>query len=167
MAKIKNVHEPRQIELEIDLIKNKQFIYDKDQADYLNWIPCKVKLTAEGKLYTFQDIITLSLEGLKNFLMIAQELEIENNSIPRKIENSEKFKTFEYYATEGEFIIEFKNIAEEDEELVLIVLWMHMGVCSPTSHAYFKGFRFWVSFKELEIFFMEIKKELYDLISNS
>lgn len=167
MAKINNFHEPHQIIFEINLINNGQFIYDKKQADYLNWIPCRVKLTAEEKVYTFQDIITLSLEGLKNFLMIFQELQNENNSIPKKLENSEKYKTYEYYATEGEFIIEFKNIADNyDGDLVMVVLWMHMGACSPTSQAYFQGFRFWVSFRELEIFFMEINEQLCGLMDN-
>lgn len=166
MPKIKNIHMPHQITLRFDLVKNDSFIYNKENEDYLNWIPCDIKVLVEDKIYDFEYIPTLSLEGLKNLIKICDDLIIEKNTTMKQ-EDLDTYKNFEYYSTEGEFIISFRNIEDEDEEpIVETAIWINMAACIGSSDGYFTGFRFWVSLRELEAFFKEIKKQLSNLINN-
>ncbi len=54
MPKIKNSYISKKITLEMNLVRNKSLIYEKDQADYLNWFPMVLSLQVEDEIYTFE-----------------------------------------------------------------------------------------------------------------
>lgn len=159
MPKITNVHAPQQIIFQLDLMNSEGFSYDASWEDYLNWIPCNIKLFEGNEAYTFLMPPTLSIEGLKNFFQRFDSLiqEKENEKDPNK------FINFEYYATEGEFIISFRNSSEREKPMVGMVVWFNMAACPGIADGYYKGFYFWVYLDDLKLFFSEIKKQLYYL----
>lgn len=65
MPKIKNYYEEPVIELNLNLYEE-GMIYEKEQEDYLNWIPYKLELTV-GKDKHVIDGISFGLQGLKIF----------------------------------------------------------------------------------------------------
>ena len=163
MPKITNLW-GKQITFQFDLINTESFIYDKNNEDYLNWIPCDIKLFEGEEMYTFIHHPTLSIEGLKNFFQRFNSLmqERENNPDPY----SERY--FEYCATEGEFIISFRNGSDEgDQAIVEMLILFNIAACPGISHGYFKGFSFSVDLNELKMFFDEIKKQLYYLTNGN
>lgn len=166
MAVIKNFHSPQQIVFSLELIKSKNLVYEKDQADYLNWFPCDFRLYVENKLYSFFECPILSLEGLKNLLKIFGDIVEEKEVFFRSVNSNIEFKTFEYCATEGEFTIIFKNTNDEyEEEIVETTLWLNAAYYAGDSVGYYQGFRFFVSLKDLKIFGINIQNQLDELIN--
>lgn len=66
MPKIKSYYYKPSIELVLNLYEE-GLIYEKEQEDYLNWIPYKLELAVEKDKHVI-DGISFSLEGLKCFI---------------------------------------------------------------------------------------------------
>lgn len=169
MPRIKNYYNPSQIELEMNLLKNKIFYFETDSEDYLKWVPCELKLVVENEIYTFPEAPILSVEGIKNLLskvshIIEEKKCVDKMEILDIFEKQNQYSIYEYCATEGEFSISFQNLSDPfDEEIVLIHLWISMACCGGNYFAYSKGFRFSVRFDELVDFFKTISLQLYNM----
>ena len=125
MPKIKSCDWKSAIAFELSLHKGKGFIYDKSQADYLNWIPYEFCLTVEKNKYILKNM-TLSLEGIKTFLHRLQSV-IEERSVTKKYEE------YEYCGCEAEFAIYMQNMDDHYEyEIVHIKLWINAACLEST-----------------------------------
>lgn len=165
MAIIRNFYTPQQIVFAFELIRSDSLIYKKDQADYLNWFPCDFRLYVEDKLYSFRKCLTLSLEGLKNFIKIMEDIVKEKEAFPGSKNPDMEFKAYEYCATEGEFTIILQNMDEEGEDIVEITLWLNAAYYAGDSVGYYQGFRFYVTLKDLKTFLLNIRNQLNEIIS--
>ena len=165
MAIIKNFYTPQQIVFVFELIRSDSLIYKKDQADYLNWFPCDFRLYVEDKLYSFRYYPTLSLEGLKNFIKIMEDIVKEKEAFSESKNPDMEFKEYEYCATEGEFTIILQNMDEEGEDIVKTILWLNAAYYAGDSVGYYQGFRFSVSLKDLKTFLLNIRNQLNEIIS--
>lgn len=97
MPVIKNYCHKPVIELELNLYDGEGFIYDKNQKDYLNWIPYIFRIS-DGKNKYELNHMSFSLEGLKCFLNKMDMVLNERNITP-------EYKRIEYCGSEGELFL--------------------------------------------------------------
>lgn len=166
MAIIKNFCSTQQIIFYFELIKSKSLIYRSNQADYLNWFPCEFKLCVEEKVYSFLENPTLSLEGIKSFIKIFENVIMEKKETLKGKYCDVKFKIFEYCATEGEFTIALQNTQNYfEEDAVEMTIWLNAAYYKGDSVGYFQGFRFFVSLNDLKVFSVTLQRQLDELLN--
>lgn len=158
MPKIKNSYISKKITLEMNLVRTKSLIYEKDQADYLNWFPMVLSLQVEDEIYTFEYLPTISLEGMKYLFSIVDNMIVER----RKLSSIKNYRSsvFRWGATEGEFSFVFENIIEE---FVSIELWLNIASMKKEYAGYNIGFDFSVISEEFIEFIAQLKNQLYEL----
>ncbi|MGN0474292.1 MAG: hypothetical protein ACI4IJ_04300 [Acutalibacteraceae bacterium] len=101
MPIIKEYFNNPSIEFELNLNKGRGFVFDKNNPDYLNWIPYEFRLTVENENYILNGI-EFSLLGLKNFIKKITYVIDE-----RKI--TTEYNEVEYCGCENEFRIKLKT----------------------------------------------------------
>ena len=146
--------------LDFNLTKNKSFVYDKHNEDYLNWIPVEVRLRVGENIFDPGSIPTLSMEGIKYFLKIIDKLLMEKNTLKIKFGENREYSTFSYYATEGEFEILLKNLYDDEREVdvINVTIWFSRG-------GYGEAYRFMTTLNECVDFFDDLKMQLSNLLS--
>lgn len=157
MPIIKNYSDKPTIELELNLHSGKGFVYEKNQNDYLNWIPYKLKLIAGKDNYEL-DNMAFSLEGLKCFLGKMQAIIKERNE-------STKYEIISYCGPENEFEILFQNTDDYFEDLIIHTeVWMNAAYLPIPQSGFSVGYKFNIKFKDLEKFAEDLKKQLQRLL---
>ena len=157
MPKIESCDWEKSIVFELSLHNKAGFIYDKNQADYMNWIPYNFSLAVREKEYAFQDA-AFSLEGLKTFLSRLQAV-IEEKDITKE------YKEYEYYSTEAEFGIYLKNTDDHfTYDIVLVKIWINAACLENMGAGYSIGFEFIVKYGDLKKFRIELQQELSHIL---
>ncbi|MBR3607346.1 MAG: hypothetical protein IKL51_07220 [Lachnospiraceae bacterium] len=157
MPKIKSYDWESSITFELNLKDGKGLIYDKNQADYLNWIPYDFYLIVRNNMYILEGM-TFSLEGIKTFLLRLQSVIDERNIKKEYVE-------YEYCASEAEFSIYLKNTDDYyEDEIVLTKLWINAAYLENAGSGYCIGFDFIIRYEDLKVFTEELKKELNEIV---
>lgn len=157
MPKIKSCDWNSSITFELNLHNGKGFIYDKSQADYLNWIPYEFLLTVEKDNYILTGM-AFSLEGIKIFLSRLQSV-IDERNITRE------YKEHSYCGSEGEFRICLENTDDYYEDvIVLIKLWINAACLENVGSGYSIGFDFIIKYEDLKRFTEELMNELTEIL---
>ena len=145
------------IEFELIFNDGEGYIYDKNNEDYLNWIPYKFRLSVGRNKYEIQGF-ELSLVSIKSFFEILESVVDE-----RKYE--QEYKEYEYCATEGEFTIYIKNTDEHYiNDVITIKIWINSACLENAGSGYFLGFEFVVKSEDLSIFLKELINEVNKII---
>lgn len=156
------------IKLEFDLHNGDGFFFDKDESDYLNWIPYELNLTVGKDKYMLKDY-SLSLEGLKCFLCelqaVLDEKDVTKTCVEYKRDKSKEYEEHYYCGCEAEFTITLRNTEDFfDKEIVLIEVWIS-SACLPEPYSgYSIGYRFNITYENLEQFTKDLKKQLKEII---
>ncbi len=159
MPKIKNYYYKPAIELSINLYEE-GMIYEKDQEDYLNWIPYKLELVV-GKDKHVIDGISFSLEGLKCFIRKMEYVINERNI-------SGEYEKISYCGPEAEFEILFQNKDDYWEDIIIDTeVWLNASVIEMRQGGYSLGYKFNISIEDLKQFVKELKEQLQELIQKS
>ena len=161
MAKIKSCDGQSSITFELNLHNGEGFIYDKSQADYLNWIPYNFLLTVEKNNYILdRPGIAFSLEGIKIFLSRLQAV-IDERNITRE------YKEHSYTGSEAEFTICLENTDDNYEyEIVLVQLWINAACLENEGAGYSIGFNFMIKYEDLKRFREELMDELTEILKD-
>lgn len=159
MPKFKNYCDEPVIELELNLHGGKELIYDKNQADYLNWIPYILTLTVGKQKYVLDDM-SFSIEGLNCFFYKMQYILSERSS-------TTEYKAVDYCGSENEFEIIFRNVDDYFEDLIIQTeIWIN-AACLPVSQSgYLVGYKFNIKYNDLEQFVKDLRKQLQALLQN-
>lgn len=159
MPVIRNYCHKPVIELELNLCDGEGFIYDKNQKDYLNWIPYKFRIT-DGKNEYELDEMSFSLEGLKCFL---NKIDMALNE--RNI--TTEYKRIEYCGSENEFEIVFQNVDDYYEDLIIETeVWVNAACLPIQQPGYSIGYQFIIRLKDLEKFSEDLKEQLKKLLES-
>lgn len=156
MPKIKNYYDKPVIELDLNLYEE-GMIYEKEQEDYLNWIPYKLELVIGNDKHVI-DGISFSLEGLKCFIKKMEYVLNERNI-------SREYEKISYCGSEAEFEILFQNKDDYCEDIIIDTeLWMNAAVIEMRQAGYFLGYKFNIRLEDLKQFVKELKEQLQELI---
>ncbi|HIT88353.1 MAG TPA: hypothetical protein IAB62_11875 [Candidatus Coprocola pullicola] len=156
---LKNYCDKSTIELELNLHDGKGFIYEKNQEDYLNWIPYKLSLTVGANQYILDDM-SFSLEGLKCFLNKMQKVLDERNT-------TNEYQIVSYCGSENEFEISFQNTDDYFEDLIIHTeIWVNAACMPIPQSGYSVGYKFNIKYKDLEQFVKDLKNQLISLLKN-
>lgn len=159
MPKIKNYYDKPAIGLDLNLYEE-GMIYEKDQEDYLNWIPYKLELAVGNDKHVI-DGISFSLEGLKCFIKKMEYVLNERNI-------SSEYKKISYCGPEAEFDILFQNKDDHWEDIIIdIEVWLNGAVIERQQAGYFLGYKFNIRLEDLKQFVKELKEQLQELIQKS
>src|SRR5699024_1309432 len=79
MAKLINNYNNHNIILDFNFVKNDLFICEKDQEQYLNWLPVEVSLKAGSNVYEFSRTPTFSLESVVEYFIPTLENLLNEN----------------------------------------------------------------------------------------
>ena len=159
MPKIKSCDCESSIIFELNLHNGKGFIYDKEQADYLNWVPYDFFLNVVKTKYILKEL-TFSLEGIKTFIGRLQTVIEERNK-------KREYEEYEYCSTEAEFRIYLQNTEDYYEtEIVLIKLWINAACLEDAGSGYSIGFDFIVKYEDLKKFTRELEKQLNEILKS-
>lgn len=157
MPKIKSCDWKSSITFELNLHNGKGFIYDKSQADYLNWIPYEFLLTVKEDNYILTGM-AFSLEGIKIFLSRLQSV-IDERNITRE------YKEYSYCGSEAEFTIYLENTDDNyDDVIVLVKLWINAACLENAGSGYSIGFDFIIKYEDLKRFTEELMNELTEIL---
>lgn len=157
MAKIKSCDWKSSITFELNLHKGKGFIYDKSQADYLNWIPYEFLLKVEKDNYIVTGM-AFSLEGIKIFLSRLRSVIDERNI-------TQEYKEHSYCGAEAEFTICLKNTDDFYEDVIVLVkLWINAACLENAGSGYSIGFDFIIKYEDLKRFTEELMNELTEIL---
>jgi hypothetical protein len=156
MPEIKSYYYKPSIELVLNLYEE-GLIYEKEQEDYLNWIPYKLEL-AVGKDKHVIDGISFSLEGLKCFIKKMEYVLNERNI-------SSEYEKISYCGPEAEFEIIFQNKDDCWEDIIIgTEVWLNAAVIEMQQGGYFLGYKFNIRLKDLKQFVRELKEQLQALL---
>ena len=156
MPEIKSYYYKPAIELVLNLYEE-GLIYEKEQEDYLNWIPYKLEL-AVGKDKHVIDGISFSLEGLKCFIKKMEYVLNERNI-------SSEYEKISYCGPEAEFEIIFQNKDDCWEDIIIgTEVWLNAAVIEMQQGGYFLGYKFNIRLKDLKQFVRELKEQLQALL---
>ena len=159
MPIIKNYCDESAIEMELNLHRGEGFIYDKNQEDYLNWIPYKLILKVGNCRYILDDM-EFSLEGLKCFLNKIQFIINE-----RKL--STEYESVSYCGAENEFEIIFQNADDYFEDLIIHTqIWINGAFMPIPQSGYSVGYKFNIKFSDLEKFECDLREQLKNLLQS-
>ena len=157
MSKINSCDWESSITFELNLYNGNGFIYDKSQADYLNWIPYEFLLTVKEDNYILTGM-AFSLEGIKIFLSILQSV-IDERNITRE------YKEHSYCGAEAEFRICLENTDDYYEDVIVLVkLWINAACLENASSGYSIGFDFIIKYEDLKTFTEELMNELNEIL---
>ncbi len=156
MPKIKSYYYKPSIELVLNLYEE-GLIYEKEQEDYLNWIPYKLELAVEKDKHVI-DGISFSLEGLKCFIKKMEYVLNERNI-------SSEYEKISYCGPEAEFEIIFQNKDDYWEDRIIDTeVWLNAAVIEMQQGGYFLGYKFNIKFEDLKQFVRELKEKLQALL---
>ncbi|MCL2400473.1 MAG: hypothetical protein FWC91_12115 [Defluviitaleaceae bacterium] len=158
------------IELDINLVNNKHFIYDANDPNYRNWIPFEFRLqVGENELYEYPEEFgaTFNVEELNNWFLgmekLYKEIEIMEQSGIHFLES--KPIMFSFFTLETYFGMDFKYAGEYH---ISVTVWIVMSRL-PNSEllGFHRGIRYGATMEEVKIFMAELKNELDCLIKTT
>lgn len=154
MAKIYNVEE--NVHLEITLIKNEMYDYVCCRSDYENWIPFILNLE-----FPFREI---SISESNRATMTVYELKKLVCGIGVLLEkcHTNMNYIYEFYSSEGYFEIKFDALPEDS--VVEVELWINTTAWTGGQfYGFDEGIKFTSDIESINVFYMDIKKELNNL----
>jgi len=158
------------IELDINLVKNRRFIYDANDPAYRNWIPFEFRLqVGDNEVYEYPEEFgaTFSMEELNNWFLAMDRL---FEQIPIRKQTGISFLDsepllFKFFTLETYFGMDFEDAGDD---MISVTVWIIMSMLPNSNSVGFeRGIRYGATMEEVKIFMAELKNELDCLIKTT